>query len=89
VPNGIITGGQKFGQRYGTTSLNVFVISSFGFDNCPIGVTFSGHGLGKSLVPIYCLCLGAFVAMFSGLSELGIKYLMGHLSNFWRNENGF
>jgi hypothetical protein len=26
VPNGIITGGQKFGQRYGTTVLNVLVI---------------------------------------------------------------
>jgi hypothetical protein len=26
VPNGIITGGQKFGQRYGTTTLNVLVI---------------------------------------------------------------
>jgi hypothetical protein len=26
VPNGIITGGQKFGQRYGTTALNVLVI---------------------------------------------------------------
>jgi hypothetical protein len=53
VPNGIITGGQKFGQRYGTTTLNVLVISSFDFDNCPAGATFSGHGLGKSLVPIY------------------------------------
>jgi hypothetical protein len=26
VPDGIITGGQKFGQRYGTTTLNVLVI---------------------------------------------------------------
>jgi len=26
VPNGKITGGQKFGQRYGTTALNVLVI---------------------------------------------------------------
>jgi hypothetical protein len=26
VPNGIITGGQKFEQRYGTTTLNVWVI---------------------------------------------------------------
>jgi hypothetical protein len=26
VPNGIIFGGQKFGQRYGTTALNVLVI---------------------------------------------------------------
>jgi hypothetical protein len=26
VPNGIITGGQKFGQRLGTTALNVLVI---------------------------------------------------------------
>jgi hypothetical protein len=26
VPNGIITGEQKFGQRYGTTVLNVLVI---------------------------------------------------------------
>jgi len=26
VPNGIITDGQKFGQRYGTTALNVLVI---------------------------------------------------------------
>jgi hypothetical protein len=26
VPNGIITGRQKFWQRYGTTALNVLVI---------------------------------------------------------------
>jgi small ligand-binding sensory domain FIST len=26
VPNGIITGGQKFGQRYDTTALDVLVI---------------------------------------------------------------
>jgi hypothetical protein len=26
VPNGIITGGQKFGQRYATIALNVLVI---------------------------------------------------------------
>jgi len=26
VPNSIITGGQKFGQRYDTTALNVLVI---------------------------------------------------------------
>ena len=26
VPNGIITGGKKFWQRYGTTALNVLVI---------------------------------------------------------------
>jgi hypothetical protein len=26
VPNGIIAGGQKFGQRYGTIALNVLVI---------------------------------------------------------------
>jgi len=26
VPNGVIAGEQKFGQRYGTTVLNVFVI---------------------------------------------------------------
>jgi hypothetical protein len=25
-PNGIIAGGQKFGQRFGTTALNVLVI---------------------------------------------------------------
>jgi hypothetical protein len=23
------------------------------FSNCPAGATFSGHGLGKSLIPIY------------------------------------
>jgi len=86
VPNGIITGGQKFGQRYGTTTLNVLVISSFDFDNCPVGVTFFGHGLGKSLVPIYYLCLGAWLCF---QVYPAWEYLMGHLSNFWRNENGF